>query len=208
MSKHKHRHDGDQASVSPDDKKGGSPSAKSGKGEFVADIAAIRERARKHIEQGAVTEDYGAHLPTVIKLLNEALATEIVCVLRYKRHHFMAQGLAAEPVASEFAMHAAEEQVHADQLADRIVQLGGEPDLSPATLTSRSHSEYKEGSDLVDMIRENLVAERIAIESYGAMIRYIGADDITTRRLLEGILAKEEEHADDMSSLLARVGRS
>lgn len=168
----------------------------------VMDIQAIRARARKHIELGAVTESYGADRNTVIALLNDALATEIVCVLRYKRHHFMASGLHAKAEATEFAEHASEEQEHADQLAARIVQLGGEPNFAPDELTRRSHSEYVAGDTLQDMIREDLVAERIAIESYADMIRFIGDGDSTTRTLLERILAVEEEHAEDMSSLL------
>ena len=169
---------------------------------FLSDIKLLRDRARLHIEKGAVTAGYKADRDTIVKLLNEALATEIVCVLRYKRHQFMAKGLQAQVVAAEFAQHAAEEQAHADLLAERIVQLGGAPDFSPAVLTVRSHAEYKEGKDLADMIKEDLIAERIAIDSYGEMIRYIGNDDPTTRVMLEGILAKEEEHADDLSSLL------
>jgi len=172
---------------------------------FLSDVKKIRERARKHIEKGAVIEGYRAHLPTVIQLLNEALATEIICVLRYKRHFFMAEGLAAQSVAAEFQQHATEEQGHADLIAARIVQLGGEPNFSPEGLASRAHAEYKPGGDLLDMIREDLVAERIAIESYGDAIRYIGDDDVTTRRMLEDILAMEEEHADDLVSLLARL---
>lgn len=169
---------------------------------FLSDIKLLRDRARLHIERGAVTAGYKADRDTVIKVLNEALATEIVCVLRYKRHHFMAKGIQAKGVAAEFAQHAAEEQAHADLLAERIVQLGGAPDFSPAGLAMRSHSEYAEGKDLAEMIKEDLIAERIAIDSYGEMIRYIGNDDPTTRVMLEGILAKEEEHADDLSSLL------
>ena len=172
---------------------------------FLTDIKTIRDRARRHIERGAVTEAYKSDLPTVLKLLNEALATEIVCVLRYRRHHFMADGLNAEPVAQEFLQHANEEQAHADEIAARIVQLGGSPNFSPDGLTARSHAEYVEGETLLDMIREDLVAERIAIESYSEMIRYIGNGDSTTRRMLEGILAMEEEHADDLVSLLARM---
>jgi len=171
-------------------------------GTFMTDVKILRERARKHIEQGAVTEGYQADRKVVIKLLNEALATEIVCVLRYKRHYFMAEGINAESVAAEFAQHATEEQGHADLISQRIVQLGGEPNLSPDGLSSRSHSEYVEGDTLVDMIKEDLVAERIAIDSYKEMIAYIGAKDSTTRRMLEGILAVEEEHADDLVSLL------
>ena len=172
---------------------------------FVSDIQRIRERARKHIERGAVTDGYRADRETVIKILNEALATEIVCVLRYKRHFFMAQGLSADPIAQEFLVHANEEQVHADQIATRIVQLGGEPNLSPEGLSSRSHSEYVEGGTLLEMIEEDLVAERIAIDSYRDMIEYLGTDDSTTRRMLEGILAMEEEHADDLAGMLTNM---
>jgi len=170
---------------------------------FLTDIKTLRERARKHIENGAITEGYTGDRETAIKLLNEALATEIVCVLRYKRHYFMASGIHSEAVASEFLQHANEEQGHADEIASRIVQLGGAPDLNPDGLSSRSHAEYVEGETLLDMIKEDLVAERIAIDSYTEMIRYIGDDDITTRRILEGILAVEEEHADDLSSFLS-----
>lgn len=173
---------------------------------FLTDIQTLRERARKHIEQGAITEGYTADRDTVVKILNEALATEIVCVLRYKRHYFMASGINAEGVAGEFLQHANEEQGHADLIAQRIVQLGGEPNFNPDGLTTRSHAEYVEGTDLIDMIKENLVAERIAIDSYREMINYVGADDSTTRRMLEGILAMEEEHADDLVSLLAKMG--
>src|SRR5579859_4360704 len=172
---------------------------------FLTDVQELRRRARKHIEEGAVTEGYRANRDTVIKLLNEALATEIVCVLRYKRHYFMAQGIQADPIAAEFLTHANEEQGHADQLAGRIIQLGGAPNFNPDGMLSRSHSEYKEGTTLVDMIKEDLVAERIAIDSYTEMIRYMGEDDITTRRILEGILAVEEEHADDLASFLADI---
>ena len=169
----------------------------------ISDLQAIRERARKHIERGAVTEGYRADRKVVLKLLNEALATEIVCVLRYRRHYFMASGIQSEPIAQEFLQHANEEQQHADQIAARIIQLGGEPNFSPEGLSSRSHSEYVEGQNLIDMVREDLVAERIAIESYSEMIRYIGDNDPTTRRMLEEILAVEEEHADDMASILS-----
>ncbi len=173
---------------------------------FLTDIATLRERARQHIEQGAVTPGYAADRETVLKLLNEALATEIVCVLRYKRHYFMASGINAQSVATEFLQHANEEQVHADQVAQRIVQLGGEPNLSPEGILSRSHSEYIEGASLIDMIKEDLVAERIAIDSYREMIIYLANDDPTTRRMMEGILAMEEEHADDLVSLLEGLG--
>jgi bacterioferritin len=169
---------------------------------FLTDVKTIRARARRHIEQGAVTAGYRADRETVVKLLNEALATEIVCVLRYRRHHFMAAGMNADPVAQEFLVHANEEQQHADQIAARIVQLNGEPNFSPEGLLTRSHAEYVEGEDLVDMIKENLVAERIAIDSYREMIDYVGDKDTTTKRMLEGILAMEEEHADDLVGLL------
>jgi len=173
--------------------------------EFLSDIKTIRARARKHIEKGAVTEGYRADRDTVVRLLNEALATEIVCVLRYKRHYFMANGINATAVAQEFLQHANEEQGHADEIAARVVQLGGEPNFSPEGLLTRSHAEYVEGESLVGMIKEDLVAERIAIDSYGEMIRYLGNDDPTSRRMLEGILAMEEEHAEDLASLLATM---
>lgn len=169
---------------------------------FQTDIETLRKRARAHIENGALTEGYKADRDTVIKVLNEALATEIVCVLRYKRHHYMAKGINSEPVAQEFLEHANEEQVHADQICTRIVQLGGEPNLNPEGLLSRSHSEYAEGTSLQDMIKEDLVAERIAIDSYREIVVYLGEKDPTTRRLMEEILAKEEEHADDLANLL------
>ena len=168
---------------------------------FLTDIKTLRERARKHIEQGAVTQSYHGDRETILRLLNEALATELVCVLRYKRH-YMATGLHAEGAAAEFLQHAGEEQGHADELAARIVQLGGQPNFNPDGLTSRSHAEYVEGDSLRDMIKEDLIAERIAIDSYREMIDYIGKDDSTTRRMLEGILAVEEEHADDLQGLL------
>jgi len=174
---------------------------------FLTDIKTLRERARRHIEKGAVTEGYSADRETVIKLLNEALATEIVCVLRYKRHYFMASGIHAEGVAAEFLQHANDEQGHADQIAARIVQLGGEPNFNPDGLLTRSHAEYVEGDTLVDMIKEDLVAERIAIDSYRDMINYFGNDDPTTRRLMESILAVEEEHADDLVNLLSELGK-
>ena len=173
---------------------------------FLTDIQTLRERARKHIENGAVTEGYTADRETAVKILNEALATEIVCVLRYKRHYFMASGIHAEGVAAEFLEHANDEQGHADQIAQRIVQLQGEPNFNPEGLLMRSHAEYVEGTTLTDMIREDLVAERIAIDSYREMITYFGNDDPTSRRMLEGILAVEEEHADDLVSLLEKMG--
>ena len=173
---------------------------------FLTDVKTLRRRARQHIEEGAVTAGYRAHRATVIKILNEALATEIVCVLRYRRHHFMASGLNAQSVAAEFLQHANEEQAHADQIAQRIVQLGGEPNFSPEGLLTRSHSEYVEGGTLIEMIREDLVAERVAIDSYREMIVWLANNDSTTRRMLEGILAMEEEHADDLVSLLEELG--
>jgi bacterioferritin len=172
---------------------------------FLTDVKTLRARARKHIEQGAITESYRADRKTVVKLLNEALATEIICVLRYRRHHFMAAGINADSVAAEFLVHANEEQQHADQIAARIVQLQGEPNFSPEGLASRSHAEYVEGENLLDMIREDLVAERIAIDSYREMIAYVGEQDSTTKRMLEGILAMEEEHADDLVGMLQEL---
>ncbi len=173
-------------------------------GDFALDVDALRRRAREHMEAGAVTSGYQGSRETVLKLLNEALATEIVCVLRYKRDACMAAGIHGGPVAREFEEHAGEEQAHADRLAARIAQLGGDPNLDPEGLRTRSHSEYAAGATLEAMIRENLVAERIAIDAYGQMIRYIGESDPTTRRLLEDILADEEEHAEDLADLLAQ----
>lgn len=169
---------------------------------FLTDIQTIRERARRHMEMGPVTEGYKADRQTVIDILNEALATEIVCVLRYKRHYYMAAGIRARVAAAEFLEHANEEQMHADEIAERIVQLGGEPNFSPEGLATRSHADYVEGESLEEMIRENLVAERIAIDTYREIAQYLGSDDSTTRRMIEGILAVEEEHADDMLDLL------
>jgi len=174
---------------------------------FLTDLKTLRERARQHIEQGAVTPGYRADRDVVLRLLNEALATEIVCVLRYKRHYFMATGIHSQPVAAEFLEHANEEQGHVDQIAARIIQLRGEPNFSPEGLQSRSHAEYIEGTSLADMIKEDLIAERIAIDSYSEMIRFLGDDDPTTRRMIEGILAVEEEHAEDLSSLLEGLRR-
>ena len=173
--------------------------------EFMTDIQTLRARARKHIENGAVTEGYRGDRETVIRLLNEALATEIVCILRYKRHYYMATGIHAQAVAAEFLEHANEEQGHADSLAERIVQLQGSPNFNPEGLLTRSHAEYIEGESLVDMIKEYLVAERIAIDSYTEMARYFGDNDPTTRRLMESILAMEEKHADDLANLLATL---
>ena len=169
---------------------------------FLTDVTTLRERARRHIEQGAVTEGYRADRETVLKILNEALATELVCVLRYKRHYYMASGIRGEAVQAEFLQHAQEEQEHADRIAQRITQLGGEPNFSPEGMLSRSHSEYVEGETLVDMIKEDLVAERIAIDSFREIIAYLGDDDPTTRSMMEDILAMEEEHADDLVSML------
>ncbi|MEK7830199.1 MAG: ferritin-like domain-containing protein [Acidobacteriota bacterium] len=170
--------------------------------EFLSDIKMLRQRARQHIEQGPITEGYKADRKKVIAVLNEALATELICVLRYKRHYYMASGISAEPVAKEFLQHANEEQIHADQIAQRITQLQGEPNFNPEGLATRSHSEYVEGGSLLEMVRENLVAERIAVESYTEIIRWLGNDDPTTRNLIEDILKKEEEHADDLSNML------
>lgn len=163
----------------------------------------LRANARRKIEDGAVTDTYAGDRKTLIKLLNDALATEYVCVLRYYRHYFMASGMLADAVKAEFLEHAQQEQAHAHRIAERIVQLGGEPDLNPDTLTARAHAEYKEGDDLRDMVKENLIAERIAIDSYRELILWVGDKDSTTRRMLEDILAQEEEHADEFADLLA-----
>ena len=168
----------------------------------LTDVETLRRRAREHIDQGAITPSYSADREVVLKLLNEALATEWVCILRYYRHYFSASGMFADAVKGEFLEHAQQELEHANLIAERIVQLGGEPDLDPATLTARSHAEYRPGTDLRDMVREDLVAERIAIDSYREMIDYIGDRDTTTKRMLEHVLAQEEEHADDMKDLL------
>jgi bacterioferritin len=173
-------------------------------GTFLTDVKELRRRARAHMERGAVTEGYQGDRKTVLALLNTALATELVCVLRYRRHYYMAAGIHAQAIAAEFLAHSMEEQGHADRLAGRITQLGGEPDFNPDGLATRSHSEYVEGSDLEEMIREDLVAERIAIESYGEIIRYLGENDPTTRRLLGEILAVEEEHAEDLQALIQK----
>ncbi|MFC5030802.1 bacterioferritin [Streptomyces fildesensis] len=173
--------------------------------EFLTDIETLRSRARKEIEKGPVTDAYGADLQRVIQVLNEALATEIVCTLRYKRHYFTATGLYSEPVAAEFLEHAQEEQAHADKLAQRIVQLGGEPDFDPDTLTKRSHAEYDASLGLIDMIKEDLVAERVAIASYTEIAQWLGNGDPTTRRVFEELLAQEEEHAADLRGLLERI---
>ena len=167
----------------------------------MSDIQSLRSRARQNIEEGAVTGGYAADREAVIKLLNEALATELICVLRYKRHYFMAKGIHADPVKAEFLAHAGEEMGHADSLAKRIVELGGEPNFSPDGMRARSHAEYVECKTLNEMIKENLIAERIAIESYREMIAYLSDHDPTTQRMLKEILAVEEEHADDLASL-------
>jgi bacterioferritin len=168
----------------------------------MTDIETLRKNARANMEQGPVTAAYAADLPRVLDVLQQALATELVCVLRYRQHYYAASGLNSEPVAAEFLEHANEEQGHADQLAARIAQLGGTPDLNPDTLTSQSHSEYRTADDLLGMVREDLVAERIAVASYTEIIKWLGDQDPTTRRMLEGILAVEEEHADDLLSLM------
>jgi bacterioferritin len=168
----------------------------------LTDTKTLRARARKSVDDGAITSTYTADRKQVVRLLNEALATEWVCVLRYYRHYYSAKGMLVDAVKGEFLEHAQQEMEHAGMIAERIVQLGGEPDLDPDTLTARSHAEYQEGKDLRDMVRENLIAERIAIDSYREMINYIGDRDTTTKRILEHILAQEEEHADDMADLL------
>lgn len=171
--------------------------------EFIEDVEALRREARAHIEDGAITSSYGADRDRVLEVLNKVLATELVCTLRYKRHYFTAQGLKAAPMAAEFLEHARQEQEHADLVAERIVQLGGEPDFNPATLTHRSHAEYQEGDGLIDMVKEDLIAERIAIASYQEIARWLGDGDPTSRRVIESILETEEEHAEDLLSLLS-----
>ena len=172
---------------------------------FATDVKTLRARAREHIAKGAVTEGYQGDTDLACKILNEALATEIVCVLRYKRHYFMASGIHSGPVKAEFAEHAAEEQAHADRIAERIVQLGGEPNFSPEGLLSRSHSEYVEGETLLSMIKEDLVAERVAIDSYRQIASFFAPFDTTTQRMIEEIQASEEEHADDLAELLQQM---
>ena len=173
--------------------------------EFVTDLKTIKQRARAHMEQGAVTENYRANLDQVHKVLNEVLATELVCTLRYRRHYYTATGLNSESVKAEFLQHANEEQQHADWVATRITQLNGEPNFNPEGLSTRAHSEYSEGSDLISMLKEDLYAERIAIESYSEIIRWLGNDDPTTRKMIEDILKVEEEHAEDLKSLLEKM---
>lgn len=186
-----------------EDKKNGGPHRP-----FISDVEELRKRARKHMEMGAVTPGYKADRETVIRILNEVLATEIVCTLRYKRHYYMATGIHANAVAAEFLEHAQEEQAHADIAAERITQLGGEPNFDPKGLATRSHSEYVEGKSLLDMVREDLIAERIAVQSYHDIIRYLGDDDPTTRIAMEHILGKEEQHSDDMKNLLENLSKS
>lgn len=173
--------------------------------DFLTDIKTIRERARMQLDDGAVTDGYKADREKVIAVLNTVLATELVCVLRYKRHYYAADGIHSEAVKAEFLEHANDEQRHADAIAQRITQLKGDPDFNPAGLASRAHAEYGEGVTILEMLKEDLVAERIAIETYSEIVRWLGDKDVTTRRLIEEILAKEEEHADDLSSLLARM---
>jgi len=173
--------------------------------EFKSDIEAIRKRAREKMSDGSITSAYKGDVKRVIAVLNEVLATEMVCTLRYKNHFYMARGINSDAVKQEFLEHANDEQLHADQVAARITELGGDPDLNPATFTTRSHAEYKEANTLEDMIKEDLVAERIAIETYNEIARWLGTNDITSRRVIENILAKEEEHANDLSDLLAKV---
>lgn len=172
---------------------------------FIDDISTRRTQARKHIMNGAVTESYTNQKETILKILNEALATELICVLRYKAHYYNANGAGSKLAENEFLEHAAEEQEHADRLAERISQLGGQPDFNPETLSHRSHSEYHNQGNTLDMLREDLIAERIAIDSYREMVRYVADKDPTTRRLLEDILAKEEEHADDLVQLIEQI---
>lgn len=168
----------------------------------LTDVKTLRQQARKHIEEGAVTAGYTADRSVVLTLLNNALATEIVCMLRYRRHHFMARGIHAKSTSDEFLIHSNEEQTHADRIAERIVQLGGQPDLAPDGLSGRSHAEYVAGGSLISMIVEDLVAERIAIDSYREFIQYLGDKDPTTSQLLKEIMAVEEEHADELADLL------
>jgi bacterioferritin len=174
---------------------------------FLTDIKTLRSRARKHIEEGAVTADYALDREQVVGILNEALATELVCVLRYRYHHYMATGIHAQGVAKEFLEHANEEQGHADSIAKRITELDGAPNFNPEGMLTRSHSEYVQGDSLVEMIQENLIAERIAIESYREIVQFLGNADPTTRRMMEEILAVEEEHAEDMKTLLEELGK-
>lgn len=188
----------------------GNNAPEQGQAARLSSIAELRQRARESLDDGAVTPSYSAHnnKQEVLRLLNEALATELVCTLRYRHHYFIAQGLAAEAIKEEFLRHANEEQAHADQLAERIVQLGGDPNFDPQGLAERSHAEYGSSQSLADILRDDLIAERVAIESYREMIEYIGSNDPTSRRLLESILAVEEEHAEEISSMLSNIGAS
>ena len=173
--------------------------------DFLTDVASLRENARKNMRKGPVTDAYSADVKKVIDVLNQSLATEIVCVLRYQQHFFTAKGLYSESVAAEFLQHSREEQAHAEQIAARISQLGGSPDFNPDSLSTRAHSQYETAKSLIEMIKENLVAERIAVSSYTEIIAWLGNDDPTTRRMIEEILAMEEEHADDMANLLDKT---
>jgi bacterioferritin len=175
---------------------------------FKADIEEIRRRAREKMEDGAVTSSYSADREKVIEVLNEVLATEIVCTLRYKNHYYMAQGIHAQAVAAEFLEHANQEQGHADMVAKRITELNGRPNYNPDGLATRSHAQYEEADTLEEMIREDLIAERIAISTYSEIVRWLGNDDVTTRRMIEEILAVEEEHADDLANILGHLGRT
>ncbi len=172
---------------------------------FVSDLKKIREQARRHMEAGAVTDGYKADREQVIAVLNDVLATEIICVLRYKRHFFMARGINADSIKAEFLQHANDEQQHADWVAERITQLNGEPNFNPEGMASRSHSQYQEGSSLIEMIKEDLIAERIAVQSYSDIARWLGEDDPTTRRLIVEILKSEEEHAEELANMLTKV---
>jgi bacterioferritin len=174
--------------------------------EFLSDVKTLRERARQNMMNGAVTEGYKADRDQVIKVLNDVLATEIVCTLRYRRHYYMASGINSEAVKDEFLQHAKDEEQHTEWVATRIVQLNGAPNFNPEGLTTRSHSEYAEGTDLISMIREDLVAERIAIQSYSEIARWLSDRDPTSRKVIEDILKTEEDHAEDMKSLLERMG--
>jgi bacterioferritin len=177
-------------------------------GNGLSSVQKMRERARRHVESGAITEEYTANRAEVIKILNEVLATELVCILRYKSHFYRASGIEAEAVKGEFLQHAQEAQQHADTVAARIVQLNGEPDFNPEGLTSRSRSEFKPGSTLTEMIKEDLIAERIAVEFYTEIIHWLGESDLTTRKVMQEILAVEAQHAEDMRSLLGRLNQS
>lgn len=173
--------------------------------EFVADLAKIKERARQHMDQAAVTGNYKADVKAVIKVLNDVLATELVCVLRYRRHYYMATGINAEGIKGEFLQHANDEQQHVDWVANRITQLNGHPNFNPEGLLTHSHSEYSEATDLVSMMKDDLFAERIATESYSEIVRWLGNDDPTARKIIEDILKVEEEHAEDLKSLLEKI---